>query len=648
MYAASGRLGFNEQQLQYAKDLLAVANIDKYLIEGIGFRRGFRSTDIAEKVRTFKLLTGTFGMIQNKLNEIDGVSGKFAREGFSVMDWAVNMPELHNQGEVILAILQNYYLEIQDENGNTVQVPIFDGETQEFVYKPGTLTLKDEYRTPENIRIWENFDTMQGVANPHLRFLFNAQIAVERLHGNYSETDKPGILNYTFGRIAMTFKKFMPENFANQYGKIEHDIIRGETNYEGRTRVLMRYYPSTALVLASIGFVTVAAVSVKIGVATGVGMLGYFGYKKFIQSRIKQTEADIISLEEQLKVGISTLTEIATRTIDRPLHALTRGRYRKLGDINNISRYVDSKLNMAISEKDRKILSESAQEVANNFYVMMALSKSLVVLRIIGEIILGVEPDDDEETYREKMRFIEYLSNTILNRYGMLEGDMTRNFNPAVLFDEARPTIAQTIMAGRSAWRHGNRYFDGRGDLLPFLAQTQRALPIMIPNMMADPFLRPGTTPLTTTRRWNDPWWHNDWTHSEEVAATRAVREGRDRLRREMVGIYTERFREELRNSNPEFQAQFASNRRERNQRIDYMANEAVRREMRERYQRRRQETHVEFYNRVNLHEERLRWRNGEAIPHFTLWQIEHLIWIRDQRRDVDRFRYELFYLDDE
>lgn len=629
LFAASGRFGFNEEQLQRSKNFLAMSNIDRYLYEGIGLPGGSRGREHAERIRTFKLFTTSFGLIQNKLNEIDGISDTFNKEGFSIMDWAVNFAEFHNQGEIILSILQNYTLDYIDGNGNTVKVPIFDGETGEFVYKPGTLVLKDEYRTEENIRIWENFAASKDGNNPHLTALFQSQAAIERSQGNYNDKDKTMAMGSAVGRVLLLFKRYMPEQFFNQYGKIDQDLIMGQENYEGRTRVLFKYGPATSVILGTIGLTTLGPWGALAGV--GAGAVSYV-VNMVKNKQIHDAEQEALTLLDQAKLSLSLFSEILMRTANRPIQSITRkaGKGGRLFDVNKRINNPDSKLAVVMDEKQRKILTESAQDASNAIYAATTAMIMLVVIRFVGEIVMGVEDDDDEETYKEKMKLIEQISNLIINRLGYLSSDFIRNFHPQVFFDDTKPAIYNTIESFKGMIESGKAYYNEEGDLAPFLLDAQRALPLPIPNSVADAFLKDGKSPIQDPKIYEEPWWL-PYTKTEEQNADKAIRFQRKKVKEEMLGVYKKAFLEELKSRSEEEQAEFASNWYTRNQLIEKYANEAVNRQFNKLYRRRNGEASTDYFERINLKEEREAWKNDEYYLDFSLYDMERGLNYRDK-----------------
>ena len=640
--AASGKHGFNEKQLQNSRNFLSFCNMDRYITEGVGqwglvkvitngkgIKRGVRNAGIIDNVVTFKMLANSLGLIQKKINEIDGISGAFSSEGFNVMDWAVNFAEFHNQGEVILSVLQNYYLEYVDNNGNTVKVPIFDGETQEFVYKPGTLTLKDKYRTPENIRIWEDFKTVKGAPNPHLTALFQSQAAVERGQGNYSEKDKAMILGSTIGRIAMTFKKYRPEQIGNEWGKIQHDAIMGGGVYEGRYRKLLKYAPSAALLLGAMGLVSTG--SVIIAALPISGVLARQFYKKVIKKEQQEIEKDALSQIQQIKLALSLITETATRYTDRYLSSITRGSYKKLADINNVSKSLDNKLNIGISEKERKLLSESTQDLANQLHVLTTTMCLYALIRVIGEVIMGANGDDDdddddtpkekrdkEELYKERMKFVEQITNLIINRYGYLKGDALRDISPEVFLNDAKPTIVSTILSWEKMISKGSQYLNDEDDFVPFLIQAQRTLPIPIANSVTDAFLKPGTSPIQNPRIWEEPYWLNT-VSTEQQVADRVVKHQREKVREAMVDAYTEKFKKEVGSWDEEKIQDFGSNTFARSGKISKLANDAAIKQMNKLYRKKKWESSVDYQNRINFKEEIKKWEEGKIAPTISI-----------------------------
>ena len=129
-------------------------------------------------------------LLENVMDNIK-IEGEFDNTGilktFETMlsDISVNNPEWKNQMEIFLSILQNVQVETvhKDENGNTIFEPFFDGK--DFIYIPGTLQLKDEFKTETNIDNWEKFKEDKNGNSPQNLLVAKMKATKSALQGNY-------------------------------------------------------------------------------------------------------------------------------------------------------------------------------------------------------------------------------------------------------------------------------------------------------------------------------------------------------------------------------------------------------------------------------------------------------------------------------
>jgi len=181
----------------------------------------------------------------------------------------------------------------------------------------------------------------------------------------------------------------------------------------------------------------------------------------------------------------------------------------------------------------------------------------------------------------------------------------------------------------------------GEGNWLPVVSDFQRSVfnPIPISNQMTDTFLRPNTSWITSGRIWDDPPPFMSWIRPEwgDGNADRATRHQRRKVREAMTNAYIEQFRQELSQRSMEEQREFGRNRHATNRMLEKFAADAVQKQMTRMYRRRPNETSEEFFNRINLREERRLWRNGEHRLDFSLRDMEAGLGYRD----IDRRRRE-------
>jgi len=159
-------------------------------------------------MKTYKALVDRFGLFQDRKNEFaraEDYDSKKREFKFGLMDFAIEIPESHNQGELILCMWQT--IMVKDINGN--EHPLFNGETGQFIYKPGTMSLKEEFRTADNIRMWEGYQEERGGNNQHLSFFHKLK---PKITINYF-SDFLCFFKVVFG----IYKIFVRYRFPNSY-----------------------------------------------------------------------------------------------------------------------------------------------------------------------------------------------------------------------------------------------------------------------------------------------------------------------------------------------------------------------------------------------------------------------------------------------
>lgn len=608
--AASGRYGFGLEELQHSKDFLWGINTDRYL-ETVAGKKMLSinriSQDHAYQIRTYKMLIQQFGLVQDRKNEsarAEDFDSKKRQFKFSLMDFAVENPEAHNQGELILSKLQKTYINYIDENGETKQRAIFDGEKGDFIWIPGTLTIKDEYRTEENVRMWESFLESRGENNQHLTTITGIQALIERTQGNYSDGDIVAIQGSTLGRMLMTFKRFYPEHFWQNYGMQKFDLIKGETNFKGRKTAMLQHAPVTAAYLAAIGALSLTG---GIGLFIGGGMLLSFitqyGINRFVNKNKQKMKMDI----ESLKLSLGFTLEMLTRSIDRPLEMIMRGKtpvgkYWLTHTVMGKTQGLNPE-NMPLTSKERTLLSENAQEIAQRVNLILSTALILTVMKAIVALISG----DDDDEYEENMKKIEGTMNLVLNTANTLNSQLNEMNNPVTfLSNVSKISLFGTLENAQKSIETIEKVIDGEKELSAVVSPIMKSFnPVPIPNLLTDQFFREGVGFMSDARVYNTYWW-NGMKDDSEKKIKRKVRVQRASLRDEIEDYYFKKFKEEYPN--------------ESYNKINAQAKRAAKKEIAQRYSKDTGETGEQILERVNFKGQEKAWKNGEIEPNFS-WE---------------------------
>lgn len=446
--AAQGRFGLNEEVMAGARKFLTFANAGK-LLSSLSRDRllSLRGKRVGLEHKTLKLFLETFNLVQDRKN-ILATTEQYATDKsgslpLDMMEFSVGMPEYHNQTALIVGILAVTKIYNQDTGEYD---PVFDIDKQQFVYIPGTLTLKPQYRTDENIRQWEQMRVSRTGENAGIAALAKMTSLIERTQGNFNPHDIVKLLGTTMGKIFMMFKRWLPEHVNAQYrsgksidsegGMTEDlDLIEGRQGLEGRKTNLMRHAPTAGLYLISAGVLAAAhsIVGIPLAIAFTTPILGYMAFQMYKQIVNKQIKWNV----DELKYSLEFTMEVISRSITTPLDLITRGRinaqkYYRQG-VTPLFKYD------GITKQDREMLSANAQDIANQF----TLATTLILGKMALLALMGAGGDDDDDmTDEEKERRNKYLARieAIMNWWGNMHSELLKGLgvynNPQNLASE--------------------------------------------------------------------------------------------------------------------------------------------------------------------------------------------------------------------
>lgn len=448
-----------------------------------------KSSAKGQKLETFKSLLSRMNILQNRADEMAtkgkfgsslGVLDKASKGVFGLLvDMSLNNSEFHNQGELILNQLQVTFIEYE-EGGEIKKQPVFDGDSQEFIWEPGTLTLKKKYRTPDNINMWENFqETDEGKVDSFLA-IFKSKKAIEEVLGNYNNSDRATIYAGVWGDILMQYKRYLPENTKMQYGWTSADLTSGEIQKKGRKALLMEHAPTMVMYTLAmqniVGFGVGASLGLAPLVSLAIGTLAapaaiWWVYRKMARKQQTEAEVKMKGSFKDILLGIDMLTEgaiggiivpiaVATKStsILRPLEAYKKAsikRYEKADKkyeeylASNFIQEKDGRILLKddhskkpnISAADRKRLSENAMEVSRMIYIWAGYTMTALALKGLVALI-NVRPDDDDDLDEEAEKMltleeIEGLMNKVINTRNTVITDLSKYTNPVDYVDEA-------------------------------------------------------------------------------------------------------------------------------------------------------------------------------------------------------------------
>jgi len=615
MIAASGRYDFGLPELQNAKDFLWGINTDRYL-EFFGTQKILTvnkfGTEHALNMRTYKMLIQQFGEIQDKKNQFaraEDYEVKKWKFKFGLMDFAVENPEAHNQGELILCKLQSTYIKYIDENGEQKERAIFDGEKKDFIWLPGTMKLRPEYRTEENIRMWENFSESKGENNQHLSTIFGIQVLIEETQGNYSDRDIVSMQGSTLGRAVMTFKRFYPEHFWQMWGKQDFDLFKGETNFKARKAVMLEHAPVTAAYLLATGALAASGgfVGMVIGGGALLGFVTNYLINRFINQQKTQIKFDINSL----KLAASWTAETISLTLERPLSMITRGR-TPLGKFyltNTILGKTQNWKPPTMTSKERAVLSENAMEVAQRTNLILCSLAIITGLKALAALLAG---GDDDDEYKESLKRLEGTMNLVLNTNNTLQSQFDEFNNPITLLKNIGSiSILSTLDNANKVWSQVGKVISEDAPPVGIVSPLSKSFffPVPIPNSVVDYFTKDNVSFLSDQSVYDNVWYNGMKDSASKAEGKRLINQ-RAKTRDVIEDFYFDKVFSKENFPNESWAKRKA------------MSKKAAKKEMGIRYRRMKGESEGNALNRIDFSKERKAWKNNEVTPDFSWYDL--------------------------
>lgn len=425
--AASGLHGFDRSNLIRARQFLQGRNINRY-IPGVNIM----SAKKAEQQKIFMNLLHNYNLIDKVYEDITGETSVISEKMNAVQDFmgdfSMNNPEFHNQGELLVAMMQNTMIEVINSDGSIGERPLFDPETNTFPFN-SQMELLPQYQTESNIENWK-----KGEGDTMLSFLQSYRNIKNKLHGDYSGT-KIKAETSAGGRAGVAMLKWFFENFTNQWGTKKVNLSTGEVEVKGRKIIMAEHMPVLATHFALQNVVT-GGLALSIGSPVLIAMAGVAGGISLVyllkqmktknKMNVDYSKGDaMMALGYALEASAKTLrTVINTSTFSQvDVKSLSGENFRK-----------NESFNRGISEKDRMIMSESAQEVADKLNMSFQFLVAGFALKALY-YLLNVDDDDDEETVVKKMKEMDDNMNYVINLKNSMTSDIEQWTNPVAFTD---------------------------------------------------------------------------------------------------------------------------------------------------------------------------------------------------------------------
>lgn len=502
------------------------------------------------QTETFMKLFEKLGVYEDKKNELDrrdNVS-RFNKIGSKLelltFGLAVDLPEFKNQGEIVLSMLMD--IKVKDVNGN--EYPFFNPATMSFtLFEPGTLNVKPEFRTAENLG-WETFE-LNAEADKNDFFVARVKIddIIKKTQGNYSKLDSIQVQDNLLGRSLMTFMRWMPEHIFQRFGTRDFDVIQGKKKVVGRFAALYNN-PSALGIYATFLSASVFGPTSVIPIAAVGGAVMPYILKMFNKNKITDKQMVLHGLSGKVAVGM--LQEILIQTLNFPLK-MAHSKFA----INPLfkSASLESAENGDLQPEEVKAIKGLCQEIANNIAITMIM---LGVKAMILNMISGDDDDDEEEVRRHSKdwdkvalsHFYNYVSNsgdrliTSFTAWASPNTFFTQNSKIAALraLDEVGKLINLT-----------NDYFEGKKQgALPMINEINKALPFVpIPNPINDVIFK-GQYPFFDLENYADSKWTEKMFLDPEKVAESKLNSERKLLKEDLIKEY-ESYYKDLYKDNP-------------------------------------------------------------------------------------------------
>lgn len=447
--AAQGIFGFSEKEFYQAKRFLAGISLVKYSKLGLPYKIASKR---AAQLKIYELFTQTLAIFQDHSN-----MGLEENENHILTAFAIDIPETHNQGEVILSTLIHMNPKIKAKDGT--EEPVFDSQKnifniydEEIATKQGKLQLKEKFRTPENIEKWENFSYNEEDMES-INLIDNCKMNVSRSQGNYDNHDISWIQDSHIGRAFWKYKRYIPSHFYQRFKSSSVDYRKGTMNEMGMMDALAQYPNVFWTFIALDGIFSISATPAELAKLKlrPIKSIVFFIEKclggvfsaailyRFLKNEQKIAEKINRNFRDKLNMEVSFLTEILTRSVGTTFNQITWGTTDKLSQkLNNkaigISGMVDENGNPT---EFRRVVSGAAQTVANLNYLTLKSFAYVYMIRLLRELLSNncVTPEECEEK-EKRLQFLDRNINFILNAYHMQIVDNTKFNNFGVLFND--------------------------------------------------------------------------------------------------------------------------------------------------------------------------------------------------------------------
>lgn len=398
-------------------------------------KRRYLSPAYKESWKKMGAFIKQLNIIQDGTNELQRAeeNTSFLDKGILHPMYGTELAEWYNQVPGILSMAMD--LEITNPTtGETV--PLFDGKDFPAHHLvDGVFTLKDEFRTPENIKAFESISS-DGM----IQWKLQVNDMIRSLNGDYSSTGVTRIKGGVIGKQIMQYKTWLPRYLSNRFAYKQKSLLTGEERTGYTIAPLVNPKTSVAAGLTSLTTLAVGALSgpsalfMLPAVAPILGM--GLALKLIKQNKVSLDVSEIVNIREQLKYFAKATT---IGLLETPVN-FVGGAFGKKTILD-----LDSGFKGKLTSREQKDLMLLAKH--------MQFSISILLMRLIIQAMIG---DNEEEEPKGKAgsaqrarweaQQIEKKENTKL--YNFLENFLTARHQELNLAND--PVSAMSTMGSKN------------------------------------------------------------------------------------------------------------------------------------------------------------------------------------------------------
>ena len=351
-----------------------------------------------------RVLMDRFSVLQDASNELQKATTKTTFDKFSALNpyEITRRGEYLNQAPLMIAMLME--TKIKNANG-TKESSVWDAFDNE------TGKLKQEFRTEENIKNWE-----EATGEQYNNFKTKLQKTIVQIHGDYDQFRGNMASKFVMGKALLFFKRWMARQFYQRFAVEQADLELGLQNFKGR--YTSHSAASATLHGAIIGFgglsvFGMGAVGLVAG-GIGMGLIGHFFGVDTETSYIKELA--------------STTKGVFLNMIGLPLNNLAGKEVIKQPKLN-----IEGKVNQRDFRNYRANMTEMS-------IMLMMLGLTMFAKGLANSGIGTTDSDDDDDI--EDAMFARGMINLLVNKSMQLSSQAGMYASPPEMYRSTIGDIA--------------------------------------------------------------------------------------------------------------------------------------------------------------------------------------------------------------